>query len=330
MGDSEIPTQSQGRALFIGAALGTLCAVWTAIYLVTFKSVSHAASPLCLVAIMLLGAACTNTLISLFIKQKKQRDLRVTMRTVAIIAICTVSGNIAVIAGLKRIDAAVVSTIFQLQIFMIAGLEWLLMKQRITMPTFIGAIVAIIGFLVMNAHGFDQFDGNEQFSGIVYALIAASTFAVMLVVTRHAIEHISIVEVNLYRLWISAIAVLCWPGVMSEIPTLDLKTILLAAGSGIAGLVLGRLTLMNAVRFISATTTKLLTLSTPVFACLLAWAAIGTVPSANDIYGSLIILAGVAIPLGWAQWRERLALKQAQSAHREPDDPTVSPSDSTH
>ena len=318
------------RHLMIGAALGTLCSVWTAVYLVTFKMVSGTASPMTLVAIMLCGAALANTIVSLFVRRHQDRDRRITIRTVLIISLCTVIGNIAVLAGLKRIDAAVASVIFQLQIFMIAGLERLLMQQRISKATILGAMIAVVGFVIMNAPGLSAMSGQQHYAGMAYTLIAASTFAVMLVVTRHAIQQISVVEVNLWRLWISALVVLAWPGVIPEMLTLDIKTCALTAASGVAGLVLGRLTLMNAVRFISATTTKLLTLSTPIFACLLAWLSMNTIPSSSDIIGSLIILAGVAVPLIWAQLRNKEPTATNPSTTTAPDAPSDSPSNSTH
>lgn len=318
------------RHLMIGAALGTLCSVWTAVYLVTFKMVSGAASPITLVAIMLCGAALANSVVSIFVRRKQDRDRRVTIRTVFIISLCTVIGNIAVLAGLKRIDAAVASVIFQLQIFMIAGLERVLMRHRISRATILGAMIAVVGFVIMNAPGLTELSGTQHYTGMAYTLIAASTFAVMLVVTRHAIQQISVVEVNLWRLWISALVVLAWPGVISEMLTLDIKTCALTAASGVAGLVLGRLTLMNAVRFISATTTKLLTLSTPIFACLLAWLSMGSIPSSSDIIGSVIILAGVAVPLIWAQLRTGETTAISPSTTTVPDAPNDSPSNSTH
>lgn len=292
-----------------GYALATLTAIWTAIYLVIFQLVAEDAPALSLACIVLLSAAVCSTVISLLSPRSSIPFNRVTLRTAVIIAVCTVIGNVAVVGALRHTPAAVVSVVFQIQIFMIAGLERIMLAHRMQASMLIGAILAVAGIVVMNSDGLSLQADAGHWLGISMALIAAATFAVMLVVTRHAIERISILQVNLLRLWLAAVTLLLLPGIASDVLNCSLRTWLLAGGAGIAGLVLGRLSLMHAVRFIPATTTKLLTLTTPVFALLLAWLLQGNIPELHALIGSAIILGGVALPLSLAWYQEQRRLR---------------------
>jgi drug/metabolite transporter (DMT)-like permease len=105
------------------------------------------------------------------------------------------------------------------------------------------------------------------------------------------------VTVNVIRL-ILAVAVLAAylvpQGVIAEIPP---RGYAMAAAAAFCGPFVSRLCLMFAARHISASRTKLITLTTPVFAFALSIAVLGVIPGLREIAGAALILAGVVLPI---------------------------------
>ena len=60
---------------------------------------------------------------------------------------------------------------------------------------------------------------------------------------------------------------------------------------------LGRLCLMNAARYLEARVTTLATLAAPPLTLVLGYALLSDLPSAREILGGTIMLAGIAVPL---------------------------------
>ena len=68
-------------------------------------------------------------------------------------------------------------------------------------------------------------------------------------------------------------------------------------GAAATGPFISRLCLMFSLRYISASHSKLVTLTAPVFAFLLGFAVFDVVPTGREAVGSALIVAGVVVPV---------------------------------
>jgi drug/metabolite transporter (DMT)-like permease len=132
--------------------------------------------------------------------------------------------------------------------------------------------------------------------GMTMAVGSAACFAVMSVYTRKYIHRIRPIAVNALRLWIS---VALWFAVHLRMPKLPMRPEFVAycALAGAFGPYLSRTALMYALKYISPTRTTLVGLLTPAITIVPAYWVFATTPSARELVGSAIMIAGVAIPV---------------------------------
>jgi drug/metabolite transporter (DMT)-like permease len=211
------------------------------------------------------------------------------------LGVITVSGNVCLTEALSRIDAGVTSVLLQTQVFFVAVAGWLLLGERVSLRFAIGAVIAIVGFVVMR----DPFGVTTALSttGALWGLGAALSFGLMHVVTRKYIARIQVVTVNALRLWFAVALLLVLPGRASGLLELPREAWLLAAAAAFFGPFSSRLLVMFAVRYIKASQAALIGLLVPIFAFVLEALILGVTPSTLEVVGGLIILVGVALPV---------------------------------
>ncbi len=294
--------RSQHPAAY-GVSLSLIASFWGAVFLIAYKAAIVDVDRPGVVFFMLLSAALASTIWSVVIRAPLISKSSLEWKCIIILAVLTVLGNYAIAASLEGCDPALVSVILQIQIFLIALLEFVFLRSSISKWLLLGAVIAVSGFVWIN---FDKI-GTEasSFNGMFWALVAAASFSCMLIITKHVVERIDVNRVNMTRLGIAAGAMLCWPGMFDYMQSVPLPQIGFAALGGLSGLVISRLFLMNSVRYISATQSKLITLSAPIFTLILAYLFLSSIPSNKDLIGSLIILIGVALPLLFQYLKER-------------------------
>jgi len=244
---------------------------------------------------MLVAAAIWNTAATVTLGRGRLRFDRTAVVLSMLLALCTVAGNIGVAGSLARVEPAITSVVLQTQIIFVALAELALLRVRITGSLMLGALLALIGFTVMQAPWAMASAGDVP--GTMWALLAALVFALMLVLTRRVIAVIDPLTVNALRLWMAVALMAAWPGQIAGVIALDLRVWLLVAAAALCGPTISRLMLMQSVRHISASQTKLITLVSPLFALLLGWLVFGVLPSAREMLGGCILLCGVALPL---------------------------------
>jgi drug/metabolite transporter (DMT)-like permease len=139
--------------------------------------------------------------------------------------------------------------------------------------------------------------GTVTTAGVGLALLGASMWATMQVITRSVASRIDLVLVNAFRLWLSVVVLACVPGTVTGAAAMPVEGWALAMIAALVGPFFSRVALMYAVRYITASHSTLIALAGPIFAFLLGLAVFGTAPTALEIAGGLIILAGVALPV---------------------------------
>ncbi|MEM6961799.1 MAG: DMT family transporter, partial [Myxococcota bacterium] len=121
-------------------------------------------------------------------------------------------------------------------------------------------------------------------------------FASMNVLTRKYIKRIAPSRLNADRLWLCIPLLLAMQGF--QLPS-DLSPPLVgyAALAALVGPLGSRLPFMFYAANREARYTPLVAMSSPVWALLFSWVFLGTWPTRGELFGGLVILAGVSVPL---------------------------------
>ena len=122
-------------------------------------------------------------------------------------------------------------------------------------------------------------------------------FGALRVALLGRVERIAPVVVNAARLWLTVLALVCVPGNLDALQGMSSRLWLLCAGAALAGPFLSRLSIMYAVRYITASQSALIALLAPVVAFTLDYALLGATPSRLQVLGAAVVLLGVALPV---------------------------------
>jgi drug/metabolite transporter (DMT)-like permease len=254
---------------------------------------------------MLACAAVLNTIAAVGQLRGRLRIDRLALAVASALAACTVVGNIAALRALATLEPAIASVATHTQVLFVVALAWPLLGERPSRRFWVGAALAGGGFVVMQPT--PAAGATVTGEGLLWALLAASMWAAMQVITRAYATRIQPVAINAIRLWLAVAAMACMPGAVGDLSAAPPDLWLLAGAAALAGPFASRVCLMYSVRYISASHSTLIGLVGPVFALGFGVAILGTAPAPVELLGGAIIAAGVAIPLS-----ERLPAQAAQ------------------
>jgi drug/metabolite transporter (DMT)-like permease len=280
-----------------GVLLAVLSSAGAACFVTTYKLAAARGGAADAVFVMIVFAAAFNTLVSG--AQSAGRDLRHLGRLSLILALAlstlTLAGNRLAVEALTRISAPLTSVMQQTQVFFVAVLGGVLLGESVTARYWVGATVAVIGLGIL--HLAPETVTTLDLLGTALAAGSAACFALMAVLTRKYIHRIRPVPVNALRLWMT---VVLWFVVEGRWPRLEVMSpafVAYCAAAALFGPFLSRVALMYALRSLRPSETSLVALATPLFTLPLALVAFGAIPSARELVGSAIMLAGIALPL---------------------------------
>lgn len=218
-----------------------------------------------------------------------------------LIALLSVIGNVCMARAAAALGAGLTGILVQTEIFFVAVFARVALGERVSVRFAIGAAIAACGLVILNLPR----AGSATIGlAALWPLTAAACFAIMLVLTRGIAHRISLEGVNTFRLVYAAPATLLLPGAIAVID-MPATGWAWAAVAGLSGPFIARLFIMHAVRRIPAGRTKLLQLTSPVFAFGLDFAIFATVPTPIELVCGALILTGVAIP-ATASWPLRV------------------------
>ena len=304
--DQDTSTGAAGRRA--GVALSLLAALGGAVALVAYKAAGERAGATAVVLAAMLCAALLHTAVlgrplRTLARAWQRRGAggldardwpgRAEVALGAFLALCTVAANLAVLRALASLNPALTSVLTKTEVLLVAALAWPLLGERASPLFGAGALMAVAGFAVMHAPGAH---GLAVDAGSLWAVAAAAAWALMHVVARKHIHRVRPGTVNGVRLWLTAASLMLIPGGLQGLAGLDVRTWLLCGLAALAGPFLARLSLLHAVRHLSASHSTLLSLAGPVFAAVLALAVFGVVPSLRELAGAALVLAGVLLP----------------------------------
>jgi drug/metabolite transporter (DMT)-like permease len=292
-----------------GVLLTILGALLGAGYLITFKFATRLAPAEILVLPMLLCAAALNTGMSgLGIGQSKKGSgtWRVELLVALLLGAFSALGNEAMAQALALVSPGIAAVFLRTQVLFVALGGWWLLAERVSVRFWIGTGVAMGGFVLLKWIPGGQ--TSISVAGALWALIAALAFASMQVLVRRTIHRINPVRVNGLRLWFAVLIMACIPGRISALTQAGGMLWGLMAATALLGPVLSRIFLMLGLRTLTAALSTLVLFTGPLFAFLLAGAVFGTWPGLAESLASMVILAGVSLPvLEWVRAKKEVA-----------------------
>jgi drug/metabolite transporter (DMT)-like permease len=296
MQDLSQATDEHRQDLRRGAGWTVAGAFWAAAYLIPYHAAAEAESADAVVLPLLLWAAGLNTITS--IAGAHRTPIRIDRRSLIVavaLAVLTIIGNQAIAEALYQVEAGIVSVLLRTQVLLVALLGWWFLRERVTLRFWLGALLALAGTALLRGLAGDSF--GPDLNGVLWALLGALAFALMQIIIRRVIHHIEPVLVNGLRLWLAVLLLLCWPHRYSALLALSGRTWLLTGAAALVGPFFSRLCLMWALRHIPVAPSTLITLVGPVFAFTLSFLFFGSLPSLTEVLSSLVILAGIALPV---------------------------------
>jgi drug/metabolite transporter (DMT)-like permease len=290
------PAGSRGE-LLRGVFWGLASALGSAAFLIPWKIASRHGASRHLVLVLLTSAAILNTaalpLLGSVGESARRRWTGVALWVSVALAVLTLVGNEASAAAIARISGPLLSVLQRFEVVIVGGLAWILLAERPDWAFAVGAAIAVGGIAL--THGAAPTEAHA--SGVIYGLLAAGGFGSMVVLTRRFITAIDPAGVNALRLWLSVLLWLAWHRELPAASELSGNLLLHGALAALFGPFLSRLCLMYALRHVEARIAALCILAAPVATLALAWAFLGDVPTAIELAGGAVILAGVAIPV---------------------------------
>lgn len=287
-----VSTTQRGLLLAVG------CCAGNAFFLIAYKSAAALGDTVDATLVMLATAALLNTATSVV-----QEGGRLSVPRDALswwlalgLSTMTVLGNEFAVEAVRLISAPLTSVLQQTQVLFVAVLGLWVLSEHVTVRFWLGAAVAACGLYVIHGANTGETSAENTRLGVLMATGSAASFALMSVYTRKYIQRIRPVAVNALRLWLSLVL---WFVVHLRLPRLPMQPsyVMYCALAGMFGPYLSRTALMYALLYISPTRTTLVGLLTPAMTMLPAFWIFGTVPTARELVGSLIMIAGVAIPV---------------------------------
>lgn len=195
-------------------------------------------------------------------------------------------------------------TIYAALPFLTAGISYLWLRDRPSVPTLFASGVALVGIVIM----FGPASMGLR-SGDLLAFSATSTTALLTIIIRRN-SHIEMLPVAFLSAALSTIIALPLAG---HIADLTAREYLVAAGFGLVPMTLGMMLYVIGSALIPATLSALIgTMEAPIGA-LWAWIGVGEVPATTTLIGGAIVMAGVFGRVLYDLREERVRIRLAET-----------------
>jgi drug/metabolite transporter (DMT)-like permease len=204
-------------------------------------------------------------------------------------------GDIAVWnMSLLKISATVSTLIANLAPLWVGLISFLLFKKRSGSLFWIGTLVAILGMVILV--GYQHIMALQFNSGILLASLASLLYAIYIVITKGILQKIDTITFMFYNMLGASVFLLIICGFQQNNMVDFSKTAWLCfLGMGLICQLAGWLTINHSLRFLESTKVSISLLSQTVLAGFLAILFLHETLELNEIIGSVIVLAGIAI-----------------------------------
>jgi drug/metabolite transporter (DMT)-like permease len=196
--------------------------------------------------------------------------------------------------SLLKISATVSTLIANLAPVWVGLMSFLFLRKRSGMLFWIGTLIAIAGMVILV--GYEHILHMELNTGILLAVLASFFYATYIMITKNIMAGIDVFSFMFYSMLSASIFLLMINGYMhNDIVHLSLKVWLCFIGMGLICQLAGWLTINYSLRYLESTKVSIALLSQTVFAGLLAVFLLDERLGFNEIIGSVIVLAGIAV-----------------------------------
>ncbi|WP_184544490.1 DMT family transporter [Mucilaginibacter sp. FT3.2] len=196
--------------------------------------------------------------------------------------------------SLLKISATVSTLIANLAPVWVGLFSFLLFKKSGGALFWIGTLVAICGMVVLV--GYQHILHLELNTGILLAVLASLFYATYIMITKNIMAGIDVFTFMFYSMLSASVFLLVVNSFMgTSILHFSVKVWLCFTGMGIICQLTGWLTINYSLRYLESTKVAITLLSQTVFAAILAAVFLNEKLELNEIVGSAIVLAGIAV-----------------------------------
>ena len=226
---------------------------------------------------------------------KKKLSINKKQLIIALTAGIVFASDVAVWnISLLKISATVSTLIANLAPVWVGLFSFLLFKKRSGMLFWIGTVIAIVGMIILV--GYEHILHLELNAGILLAVLASLFYAIYIMITKNIMAGIDVFTFMFYSMMSASIFLLIVNGFMNNnLIHLSVKVWLCFIGMGLICQLTGWLTINYSLRYLESTKVSIALLSQTVFAGLLAALVLNEKLETNEIIGSVIVLAGIAV-----------------------------------
>ena len=226
---------------------------------------------------------------------KKKLSINKKQLIIALTAGIVFASDVAVWnISLLKISATVSTLIANLAPVWVGLFSFLLFKKRSGMLFWIGTVIAIVGMIILV--GYEHILHLELNAGILLAVLASLFYAIYIMITKNIMAGIDVFTFMFYSMMSASIFLLIVNGFIdNNLIHLSVKVWLCFIGMGLICQLTGWLTINYSLRYLESTKVSIALLSQTVFAGLLAAFLLNEKLDANEIVGSVIVLAGIAV-----------------------------------
>jgi drug/metabolite transporter (DMT)-like permease len=196
--------------------------------------------------------------------------------------------------SLVKISATISTLIANLAPVWVGLLSFLVLRKRSGVLFWAGTWIAILGMVILV--GFRHILHLEFNIGLIYALIASFFYAIYIMITKDILRKISTVTFMFYNMLGASIFLLIICGYLHyELLHFSTLTWLYLVGMGLICQLAGWVTINYSLNYLEATRVSVALLSQTVIAGIWAMFFLSEKLDFNEIAGSIIVLAGIAV-----------------------------------
>ena len=209
-----------------------------------------------------------------------------------LISLAGLLANYSICQALKGASSPTMLTLLQRsEIIITMLLSWLFLKEIITARVWLAVVVIIAGIIVMKLNTL-SFELNE-WSAIIWAITAASSFAVMQVLAKSIIHEINPQVLNVSRLALALVILWSLEEVRGRVAVLEFTEWQWLALAAFCGPFVGRVSYTYALRYLTISKTVIIGSFSPVATLIFELLVFGTLINGYEAFGGTIMLAEI-------------------------------------
>ena len=281
----EIGPQAAGLLL----ALGSAAAIGATF--VVRKSVSSAVNPATF-SVWFYGLAGIYAWVFTLIRGEARaaRGIRAGWRPTLLLVLSNGAGAILYFTEIDLTNPALVSFFGRLRTVYIVVLGVILLHERLNGREWIGAVVTVLGTLIIAYRG-----GSVLVTVFLISLVENLLMATSTVMAKYAVRHIPPFALAGYRGVLVSCAILIYALITGQWQPVAWRTLTIVAVGALAGPFLGYVMNYAALARVDAGKVAIVGAVQPVFVTLYTLLLFGDLPTAQQVLGGLLAIAGVIL-----------------------------------